>query len=60
MEDFGVLMVGMGATEGMAQGHVDMMTAKNEGMDNAACPKDRSARPATFRNWCETELLHSI
>jgi hypothetical protein len=50
----------MGATEGMAQGYVEMMTAKNEGMDNAACPKDRSTTPTTFRTWCEAGLLPSI
>ncbi len=60
VEDFGGMMRGIGATDGMAQGYVEMMTAKNEGMDNAACPKDRSATPTTFRNWCETELLHII
>lgn len=60
VEDFGGMMLGMGATEGMAQGYVEMMTAKNAGMDNAACPDDRSATPTTFRNWCETELLPSI
>ena len=60
VEDFGGMMRGMGATEGMAQGYVEMMTAKNEGMDNAACPKDRSATPTTFRTWCETELRPSI
>lgn len=60
VEDFGGMMRGIGATDGMAQGYVEMMTAKNEGMDNAACPKDRSATPTTFRNWCETELRPSI
>jgi len=60
VEDFGGMMLGMGATEGMAQGYVEMMTAKNAGMDNAACPDDRSATPTTFRNWCETELRPSI
>lgn len=56
LEDFGGMMRGMGATEGMAHGYVDMMTAKNEGMDNAACSSDRSATPTTFQTWCETEL----
>ncbi|WP_422002244.1 NAD(P)H-binding protein [Roseovarius mucosus] len=60
VKDFDGVMRGVGASEGMAQGYVEMMTAKNEGMDNAACPKDRSATPTTFRTWCETELLPSI
>ncbi|SHJ71685.1 Uncharacterized conserved protein YbjT, contains NAD(P)-binding and DUF2867 domains [Palleronia salina] len=55
-EDFGGMMRRMGATEKMAQGYVEMMTAKNEGMDTAACPTDRSATPTTFRTWCKTEL----
>ncbi len=56
LEDFGGMMRAMGATEGMAHGYVDMMKAKNEGMDNAACSADRSATPTTFRTWCEAEL----
>jgi uncharacterized protein YbjT (DUF2867 family) len=60
VRDFGGMMRSMGATEGMAQGYVEMMTAKNEGMDNAACPEDRSATPTTFRSWCMTEFLPAI
>ena len=56
MGDFAAMMKGMGASDGMAQGYVDMITAKNEGMDTMRRPADRSDTPTTFRAWCETEL----
>ena len=56
MDDFAAMMRGMGTSDGMAQGYVDMLTAKNEGMDTMRPPADRSDTPTTFRAWCETEL----
>ena len=45
-----------GTTESFAQGYVDMMRAKNEGMDNFAVRTAATDTPTTFRQWCEEEL----
>ena len=45
-----------GASESFAQGGVDMMRAKNEGMDNVAERTADTRAPTTFRQWCEEEL----
>ncbi len=57
MEDFRQMMRGLGTSEGMAQAYVEMLTAKNEGMDHLVTPASRQATPTTFRMWCEDELL---
>jgi uncharacterized protein YbjT (DUF2867 family) len=57
MEDFRQMMRGFGTSEGMAQAYVEMLTAKNEGMDHLLTPTSRQATPTTFRMWCEDELL---
>lgn len=56
MDDFAAMMKGMGTSDGMAQGYVEMLTAKNEGMDTMHRPVDRSDTPTSFRAWCEAEL----
>ena len=56
MDDFAAMMTSMGASDGMAQGYAQMLTAKNEGMDTMRLPTDRSDTPTTFRAWCEAEL----
>jgi uncharacterized protein YbjT (DUF2867 family) len=52
-------LTGRGMSEAMAQGMVDMMVAKNEGLDNAEPRTPRSATPTTFRQWCE-EILKPV
>ena len=56
MGDFAAMMTSMGTSDGMAQGYVEMLTAKNEGMDTMHRPIDRSDTPTSFRTWCEAEL----
>jgi uncharacterized protein YbjT (DUF2867 family) len=46
-------MTGSGMSEAMAQGMVDMLLAKNEGLDNLEPRTRESASPTTFRSWCE-------
>ena len=41
-------------SEGFVQGYVDMMRAKDEGLDNVASRTANS--PTDFRRWCEAEL----
>jgi uncharacterized protein YbjT (DUF2867 family) len=45
-----------GMSEAMAQGMVDMMAAKNEGLDNAEPRTPQSTTPTSFRQWCEDVL----
>ncbi len=47
---------GQGATDAMAQGMVDMMIAKNEGLDQAVARTPEGTTPTSFRQWCEEEL----
>ncbi len=45
-----------GMSENFAQGYVDMMRAKNDGMDNAASRTAENTGSTTFRQWAEEEL----
>lgn len=56
MAHFGQMMRDFGASDGMAQAYVEMLTAKNEGMDHLVFPASRHQTPTTFRMWCEGEL----
>jgi hypothetical protein len=47
-------------SEAFAQGLADMMTAKNDGMDNTASRTDAADTPTTFRQWSETVLKPAI
>ena len=53
---FKTRLLGYGSTESFAQGYVDMMRAKNEGMDNVAERTVNTRTPTTFQEWCEQEL----
>lgn len=57
MEHFRQMMRDFGTSDGMAKAYVDMLTAKNEGMDHLVTPSSRDDTPTTFRMWCEDELL---
>ncbi|NHD19474.1 MULTISPECIES: NAD(P)H-binding protein [unclassified Actinopolyspora] len=47
---------GHGMSEAMAQGMIDMMLAKNDGLDNAEPRTPESTTPTSFRQWCEEVL----
>ena len=51
---------GQGATEAMAQGMVDMMMAKNNGLDHAVARSPESTTPTSFRQWCEEILKPAV
>ena len=55
-DDFQARLLGSGMSEAFAQGFVDMMRAKNEGMDNAASRISAGTAPTTFRQWAEEAL----
>jgi hypothetical protein len=52
--------VNRGMSEAFAQGLADMMTAKNEGMDNTASRAGAANTPTTFRQWSEAILKPSV
>jgi uncharacterized protein YbjT (DUF2867 family) len=60
MADFRQMLRGFGTSEGMAAAYVEMLTAKNEGMDHLVPPVSRQQTPTTFRMWCEAEFLPMI
>jgi len=49
-----------GMSAAFAQGYVDMMCAKNEGMDNASPRTPADMGPTTFRQWAEEELKPAV
>ncbi len=59
-DGFKAQLVERGMSEAFAQGFVDMMRAKNEGMDNVAVRSSANTGPTTFRQWAEDELKPAI
>ena len=55
-EAFETALTGRGMSEAMARGMVDMMLAKDEGLDNGEPRTPQSTTPTTFRQWCEEVL----
>ena len=49
-----------GLTDAFAQGFVDMLRAKEEGMDNVASRATAIIGPTSFRQWAEEELRLAI
>jgi uncharacterized protein YbjT (DUF2867 family) len=49
-----------GMSDAMAQGTVDMMIAKDQGLDNAEPRTPESTTPTTFRQWCEEILKPAV
>ncbi len=49
-----------GMTEAFAQGYVDMLRSKNEGMDNAAPRASAIIGSTSFRQWAEEELKPAV
>jgi uncharacterized protein YbjT (DUF2867 family) len=52
--------LGFGMSEAMAQGMTDMMTAKNDGLDNAEIRNAENTTPTSFRQWCEDVLKPAV
>jgi uncharacterized protein YbjT (DUF2867 family) len=55
-EAFKARLLGNGMSDAFANGYVDMMVAKNEGLDNAEPRTPQSTTPTSFRQWCEDIL----
>jgi uncharacterized protein YbjT (DUF2867 family) len=56
VEAYRATLTGRGMSEAMAQGMVDMMVAKDNGLDNAEPRTPESSTPTSFRQWCEDVL----
>jgi uncharacterized protein YbjT (DUF2867 family) len=59
-EAFKARLIGHGMSEAMAQGMVDMMVAKNEGLDNVEPRTPQFTTPTSFRQWCEEVLKPAV
>jgi uncharacterized protein YbjT (DUF2867 family) len=59
-EAFKARLTASGMSEAMAQATVDMMVAKNEGLDNAEPRSPQSSTPTSFRQWCEEVLKPKV
>jgi uncharacterized protein YbjT (DUF2867 family) len=55
-EAFKANLIQNGMSEAMAQGMLDMMIAKSEGIDNVEPRTPESTTPTSFRQWCEKVL----
>ena len=53
-------LTGAGMSDAMAQATVDMMVAKDQGLDNAEPRTPQSTTPTSFRQWCEEVLKPAV
>ena len=60
LQAFKANLLRSGMSEAMAQGMADMMSAKNQGLDNAEPRTPESTTPTTFRQWCEEVLKPAV
>jgi uncharacterized protein YbjT (DUF2867 family) len=59
-EAFKARLTGFGTSDAMAQATLDMMVAKNEGLDNAEPRTPQSTTPTSFRQWCGEVLKPAV
>ena len=57
---FKAQLMGRGMTDAFAQGYVDMLRAKNEGMDDVAPRSAAIVGPTRFRQWAAEELKPAV
>ena len=60
IEQFKSRMASFGMSDAFAQGYAEMMTAKNEGVDNTASRAEAADTPTTYREWAETVLKPAV
>jgi hypothetical protein len=60
LEDVGAALAGYGMGDAFVRGMVDMMRAKDEGLDNGVPRTPETASPTTFRQWCEQVLKPAV
>jgi uncharacterized protein YbjT (DUF2867 family) len=59
-EAFKAGLTGFGMSDAMAQGMLDMMLAKNDGLDNVEPRTPQSTTPTSFRQWCAEVLAPAV
>lgn len=59
-EAFEAQLKGYGMSEAFVRGYVEMMRAKNEGLDDAEPRTAESSTPTSFRQWCEEVLRPAV
>ncbi|MEU1880211.1 NAD(P)H-binding protein [Streptosporangium sp. NPDC020072] len=59
-EDFRARLVGFGMTEAVAQSMLDMMRAKEAGLDNGVSRASGGGSPTGFRQWCQEVLSPAV
>ncbi|MFE3878144.1 NAD(P)H-binding protein [Kitasatospora sp. NPDC059146] len=60
LDDFRASLPGHGFSPALVEGYVDMMRAKDDGLDAGVERTPRSASPTTFRQWCEEVLKPAV
>ncbi|WP_411146207.1 NAD(P)H-binding protein [Streptomyces sp. x-80] len=60
LDDFRAALAGRGTGDAFVQGYVDMMRAKNNGLDDGVPRTRQTASPTTFREWCEEVLQPAV
>ncbi|MGW7575166.1 NAD(P)H-binding protein [Streptomyces sp. NPDC054765] len=60
LDDFRAALTGRGTGNAIAEGYVDMMRAKDDGLDDGVQRTPRTASPTTFREWCEEVLKPAV
>lgn len=59
-EAFKARLTENGTSEAMAQGTLDMLVAKNEGLDNAEPCTPQATTPTSFRQSCQEVLKPAV
>ncbi len=59
-EAFKQQLTGFGMSDAMAQAMLDMMIAKDHGLDNAEPRTPEATTPTSFRHWCEELLAPAV
>lgn len=59
-EAFKARLLSFGSSEVMAQATLDMMMAKNNGLDDGEPRTAESSSPTSFRQWCEAVLKPAV
>lgn len=60
VDDFRAAMTGYGTGEAFVTGLIDMMRAKDHGLDNDVRRTPETASPTTFREWCAEVLKPAV
>jgi uncharacterized protein YbjT (DUF2867 family) len=60
LEELGATLARYGTSDAMVRGMVDMMRAKEEGLDDGVPRTPQTASPTTFRQWCQDVLRPAV